>query len=330
MDKLWKLRDKRLMLLYERFMEAAEGCDIFYNSVGVNFHPEFIKNMTIFTIYGCNDDPEASERKSKYTAFSYDMCAVGNIAEIDTYLSWGCKSVEWQPMGIGDLMYDPNLTYERILNEERDIDLFMMIDRLAYSGKRNKRFDLLEAAFPNGYFYGRGWKRGYLPQGEEVNYLCRSKIGINMHLSTGPINRRLYYLPANGVLQICDNKSNLAKIYELGKEVIGFDSIEECIEKCHYYLDHYDEARWIAAEGYKRVHRDYNEIAVFIYLLNNIRKYYSEKKDIEKLQSSRIVLQKNKCQLISDLYFLYMRLKVKVNKLLYLLWNYLQLHFGIF
>jgi hypothetical protein len=292
LDRLWKLRDKKLMLLYDNFLKEVEGCDIFFNSVGVNFHPEFIDKVRAFTVYCCNDDPEASNNLSKPTAFSYDMCAVGNIAEFNAYKSWGCKNVDWQPMGITDLRYDPNLTYEQILASNRDIDLFMMIDRLR--PERKNRCDQISAAFPDGHFYGRGWERGYLPEGQsEVDFLQRSKIGINMHLSTGPINVRLFYLPANGVLQICDNKENLSKIFELDKEVVGFDTIDECIDKCHYYLTHKEEARYIAAEGWKRVHKDYNEIAVFERLVNNISKYYTTKKECADIEG--VFLEKKRC-----------------------------------
>ena len=277
LDKLWKFRDHDLFALYNRFLHECEDCDVFYNSVGVNFHPEFVSKLNIITVFGCNDDPESSDILSKPVASAYDMCAVGNIAELNTYKSWGCRNVFWQPMGIWDNKFDPFLTMDDILTRDRDIDLFMIIDRL--SPYRRDRCNSIAQAFPDGHFYGRGWERGYLPQDKEVEMLQRSKIGINIHNSTGPINIRLFYLPANGVLQICDNKSNLGKIFDLDKEVIGFDTIDECIEKCHYYLNHIDEARWIAANGWLRVHKDYNEIAVFQKLIDNIN-FFRCRKDI--------------------------------------------------
>ncbi len=62
----------------------------------------------------------------------------------------------------------------------------------------------------------------------------RTRVGINIHNSTGPINFRTFYLPANGVLQICDNKSHLGRIFELGREVVGYQEIAEAIELCRY------------------------------------------------------------------------------------------------
>ncbi len=271
LDKKWKWKDKHLMNLYEEFLKEIEDCDVFYNSVGINFHPEFIESIPQFTVFGCNDDPESSNTLSKPVASSYDMCAIGNIAEIDTYKTWGVKNVVWQPMGFSPNMYDKELTYDKILNEERDIDLSMVIDKL--SRYRRKRMEVIDKAFPDAHFYGRGWKRGYLPMGEEVNLLQRTRVGLNIHNSTGPINTRLFYLPANGVMQICDNKDQLGKVYELGKEVIGFDNVNEAIDLCHYYLNHDEERRIIAANGWKRVVKDYNEISVFQRLVDQIQIY---------------------------------------------------------
>jgi hypothetical protein len=283
LDKFWKYKDKYLMALYDRFLRDIEDCDVFLNSVGINFHPEFIETISKYTVFGFNDDPESSSLLSKHIASSYDMCAIGNIAEIETYKSWGVKNVVWQPMGFSSTMYDPNLTYEDILHGNRDIDLSMIIDKL--SKYRKERMCTLDVAFPNAHFYGRGWRKGFLPQGKEIDLLQRTKIGINIHNSTGPINTRLFYLPANGVLQICDNKSNLGKIYKLNEEVIGFDDINECIELCDYFLKHDDKRRLIAANGWKRVINEYNEISVFQRLIKNIELNISNKRYEFDIQS---------------------------------------------
>lgn len=270
LNKKWKWKDRRLMELYKRFIQEVESCDVFYNSVGVNFHPEFVSSIPQFTVFGCNDDPENSHNLSRPVAKSYDMCAIGNIAEVETYKSWGVKNVFWQPMGFTPDMFNPNLKLNSIINGKRNIELSMVIDKL--SPYRRKRMEVIDLAFPDAHFYGRGWKRGYLPMGEEVNLLQESKIGLNIHNSTGPINRRLFYLPANGVMQICDNKDYLGKIFELDKEVVGFDNISEAIELTHFYLNNDEERINIAANGWKRALKDYNEVAVFKRLNENIIK----------------------------------------------------------
>lgn len=278
LDSRWRRGDKNLLFMYEMLLEKLEGKDVLINAAGINLHPEFVETLPVVTIYQCFDDPENSHNLSKPVAASYDLCLVGNIAEVETYHQWGVQNAEWCPMGIWPEFINPDVTFESIITGKRDIDLFMMIDRLF--PYRRSRIDCLANAFPNGHFYGRGWSRGYLPSRLQLDYLQRSKIGPNIHNSTGPINARTFYLPANGVLQICDNKSHLGKIFELGKEVIGFDNIRECIDLCRYYLAHDEARRIVAANGWQRAVTDYNELAVFSRVVKLITELDSARKSV--------------------------------------------------
>lgn len=261
LDKMWRWGDRNLLKMYEHLERSLEGKDVLINSPGINLHPEFVEKLPVFTVFQCFDDPENSHNLSKPAASAYDLCLVGNIAEVETYRKWGVRRAEWSPIGLPATMYDPTLTFDAILNGERDIDLFMMLDRTA--PWRKERVEKLAKAFPYAHFYGEGWPRGHLPIDNELEFLKRAKIGPNIHNSTGPINYRTFYLPANGVMQICDNLSHLGHIFELDKEVVGFNTIEECVELCHYYLNHDEERRLIAANGWKRITDDYNEIKIF-------------------------------------------------------------------
>ncbi len=290
LDASWHLGNKDLLQMYERLEAKLEGKDILINGPGINLHPEFVERLPVYTVFQCFDDPESSHLLSKPVAAAYDMCLVGNIAELDTYRSWGCKQVEWSPMGLQSDIYDPNITEDSILNGERDIDLFMMGDRLARW--RKKRMDQLGRAFPDAHFYGRGWPRGKLPESEQLGYLRRAKIGPNIHNSTGPINYRTFYLPANGVMLVCDNKKHLGEIYQLGKEAVGFDSIDECVDLCRYYLDHDTERRQIAAAGWKRSLQDYNEITVFQRNITHIQQHMTIRR--QRQTHTTIALQQSK------------------------------------
>ncbi len=268
LDRRWRRGDRELLSMYEKLEERLEGCDVLLNGSGINLHPEFVSRLKVFTVFQCFDDPESSAILSKPVAAAYDLCLVGNVAEVETYRSWGVRYAEWAPLGLLPGSYDPTLREIDILEGRRDIDLLMLIDRL--SPPRRERMDKMAKAFPDGHFYGRGWPRGYLPVGQELAMLRRAKIGPNFHNSTGPINLRLFQLPANGVMQICDNRKHLGVVYELDKEVVGFETVEECIDLCRYYLAHDRERREIAAAGWRRVMRDYNEVAAFAWRMRII------------------------------------------------------------
>jgi hypothetical protein len=165
------------------------------------------------------------------------------------------------PIGFRATDFDPRLTAHDILEGERTVDVALLCERI--TGFRRRAVDTFAAAFPQGVFRGPGWPQGFLPEADRIPLLQRTKVGMNMHNSTGPINFRTYYLPANGVLQLCDNKSHLGSIFELGTEVVGYDSVSEAIDLCRYYLAHDEERRSIAAAGWQRAVRDYNEVEVF-------------------------------------------------------------------
>jgi spore maturation protein CgeB len=311
LDLRWKRGDKKLFGLYEQLEEAIIGKDVLFNGPGINLHPRFVEQLPIYTVFGCNDDPENSHNLSRPAAAAYDLCLIGNIAEVETYKSWGVRNVEWYPLGLQPQIYDASLTYDRILDQDRDIDLFMMIDK--YSPPRVDRMERMDAAFPKAHFYGKGWQRGYLPAFNQLKYLARAKIGPNFHNSTGPINFRTFYLPANGVMQICDNKSHLGKIYELDKEVVGFDTVDECIDLCRYYLVHDKERRQIAANGWKRAVTEYSEINAFKkYFMETVEKYFYKK---ATTRQSKIVIEIISKEKLSHtlFFFLYIAILIPIN-----------------
>jgi len=269
LDRAWRRGDRRLMLAYERLARRLEGFDVLVNGAGINLHPEFIRQLPAFTVYACFDDPESSAVLSRPVAAAYDLSLVGNIAELDTYRSWGVRHVRHWPLGFKAHDWDPTLTRERILDGARDNDVCLLCER--WSNWRQERLDRFSAAFPQGVYRGAHWPLGWLPDGERVPLYQRTRIGPNFHNSTGPINIRTFALPANGVMQLCDNKSHLGQLFELGKEVVGFDTVDEAIDLCRYYLAHERERREIAAAGFARSVRDYNEVAVFRRIERHVR-----------------------------------------------------------
>src|SRR5262249_52274717 len=113
------------------------------------------------------------------------------------------------------------------------------------------------------------------------------------HNSTGPVNFRTYYLPANGVMQICDNKSHLAKVFEVGREVVGYESIDEAIELCAYYLRHDEQRIAIALAGWERAIRDYNEVACFRRLVDILEQRH-ESTVLRRQQGQAVSLQEHR------------------------------------
>ena len=287
LDRRWRNGDKLLISMYERLISriAKGGFDVFVNANGSAIHPEFVPYIPAITVYSCFDDPESSYRLSRPVASAFDMSMVGNIACLDMYHSWGAEFAYWWPIGHHPSDYDHTLVEEDIRTKHRRHDLTILCERV--SPWRKVRLDKIARAFPQGKFYGKGWPNGFLPESKRVSLLQNTKIGVNIHNSIGPVNSRTFVLPANGVMQLCDNKSHLAEIYDLGTEVIGYESMEEAIELCNYYLQHEKEREEIAINGWKRAIHEYNEIAVFQRLIDAVIDFGLRRRELRSLPSKQ-------------------------------------------
>jgi hypothetical protein len=165
---------------------------------------------------------------------------------------------------------DRTITEERLKNGNRDVDLVMCCERIYGLSDRALRLERLYREFPQAVLRGKGWPGGYLSEAELLGLYRQARIGWNLHNSIGPVNSRTMMLPAFGVMQICDCRDNLGKVFNLGKEVIGFETMDECIDATRYYLAHEDERRRIAIAGWQRVLADYTEEKWWHRLLNYI------------------------------------------------------------
>lgn len=307
LDRHYKDRDPGLLVFYDKIRKLAMSHDIHIVNYGNIYHPEFIKSLKetgIYNVIYSGDDPNGSDFCSKpyVGAFDHSFCFGINFDDKtkikEKFLEWGAKRADWWPYGARTDMYDDALTESDIYNKERDIDLvfvgtpWLKLERLAK----------LKRAFPGMKIYGQKYwktiagcginaiKKGKFPKvaldayaiglgnvrelsaEELVPLYHRCKLGINMHLSFGPSNIRMYQLPANGVMQLCDCPEGLGEVFEVGKEVIMYHSIEESVELIKYYLDNDEERKEIAAAGFNRVMKDYKGITTFSKALDIMKK----------------------------------------------------------
>jgi spore maturation protein CgeB len=259
LDRAMRERDPWLLAAYERLGGVLAGADLLFAAGGSMLHPDLLAGFHGCKVMVCGDDPENSERLSRPVAAAFDVAFTTNIPCVDAYRAWGCADAAWIHPVLRPEWTESSLTQSRILHGERSVDVAFFGERVFGLSDRHRRIDDLQAAFPQAVVGGRGTVRGFVSEAAVKRTLLRSKLGWNLHNSVGPCNTRLLSLPALGVLQVCDNRDNLGRIFELGREVVGFDSLAECIDATRYYLAHDEERRAIAARGFARVQRDYTE-----------------------------------------------------------------------
>lgn len=82
-----------------------------------------------------------------------------------------------------------------------------------------------------------------------------SKINLNMTIKpiqTG-LPLRCFDIMGCGGFLMTNYQAELAEYFEIGTDLEAYSSIEELIDKCNYYLQHEEERKAIAANGYRKV-----------------------------------------------------------------------------
>ncbi len=114
------------------------------------------------------------------------------------------------------------------------------------------------------YFYG-------LDHGD---FLAKGKINLQCS-QYGEITRRIFECMAMSNLVITDKLGDHTHINDLfveDKDIVYYSSIEECIEKIKYYLDHDKEREQIALNGYNKVienHTISNRVDEWLNIIEN-------------------------------------------------------------
>lgn len=103
-------------------------------------------------------------------------------------------------------------------------------------------------------YHGEAWG------GEMFSRLQESFMTLNYHVDIAgqfANNMRIFEATGCGALLMTDYKDNLQELFDIGREVVAYRSLEECADLIRFYLHHQDEARQIAKAGQARTLRDH-------------------------------------------------------------------------
>jgi hypothetical protein len=94
---------------------------------------------------------------------------------------------------------------------------------------------------------------------EMFQVLRDSKMTFNCHIGATPVaaNMRLFEATGVGTCLVTDWKPNMPDLFEPDTEVVTYRSIEECLEKIQWLMDHPAKQKEIAEAGQKRCLRDH-------------------------------------------------------------------------
>lgn len=98
-----------------------------------------------------------------------------------------------------------------------------------------------------------------------------SKINLNMTIKpiqTG-LPLRIFDIMGCGGFLMTNYQAELTEHFEIGVDLEAYSSIEELMDKCSYYLEHDDERRQIALNGYKKVKESHSYRLRLVKMINS-------------------------------------------------------------
>ena len=92
------------------------------------------------------------------------------------------------------------------------------------------------------------------------DHMERSYLTFNRHAdaSGGDVgNMRMFHATGLGTCLLTDDGENISELFEPNKEVVVYNSVEDCLDKALYLLAHPGEREAIATAGHRRTMRDH-------------------------------------------------------------------------
>jgi hypothetical protein len=285
--------------LYALIQLTGNNYDVLFVSNSNPYTNEFLDSLKLFKIYYDVDCPYNEQGREFYSHYDHVLVGAYQYDKDKTMMEvakeWGAKEAEFMPYGVCRAFLDKR-DNQTLFFDNRDIDLVFV------GNFQNKTARILKIfkAFPNMTIHSQtaGWKgifrtwyhvltmkKGWYEginlfdidlykmflkatpyEGDPLELYSRAKIGLNIHQKNGPVNYRTYELPARGVMQVCDYcEGGLNQVFEVGEEVIGYDTPEEAIREIQYYLINTNDnkRKLIALAGMERVKKDYIKSVIF-------------------------------------------------------------------
>lgn len=152
---------------------------------------------------------------------------------------------------------DPEIFFDDF--RERDLDVSFIGSVTNYRSNRMEYMSYLDQQDINLYF-GRG-KEKPLTYMEYADIFRRSKMSINFSASTSihhQIKGRVFEVMLCGSLLLETENNETNKFFTPMVDYIPFSSKEDLLDKVHYFLEHEEERKQIASNGYNKALEQYN------------------------------------------------------------------------
>lgn len=91
----------------------------------------------------------------------------------------------------------------------------------------------------------------------KVFHLSKINLNITMRPIQTGLSLRIYDVLGSGGFLITNYQAEIDELFEVGNDLVVYNTLDELVDKCHYYLTHDDERRQIALNGYHKVQQQH-------------------------------------------------------------------------
>ena len=162
-------------------------------------------------------------------------------------------------------VHDPCMLVGEIAAAEKRINYLANLNQFSVEVWGDEGWQVLEQ-------YGIKYMRsaGHTYEINKIYGASRVNIDINRLYQMDIVPMRIFDIMACGGFVLAEYSRELGEIFEIGKEVETYRTLDELISKAAYYLDHRDEALEIAKRGREAVRKNHTISMRVNHMLNNI------------------------------------------------------------
>lgn len=191
------------------------------------------------------------------------------IPHIDLTLTAAPEAVDWYRKEGGAALYFPEASDPEIF---RPMSELPKVHEISFVGSRygirEKVVTALHKAGINVAAYGSGWENGRISTEEVPKLFAQSKIVLGVSaIGHCPdfvgLKLRDFDAPMSGSCYLTQHNDDLNGLYEVGREIATWSTVDECVEKTRYLLAHDEQREAIAAAGRVRAMSDHTWDARF-------------------------------------------------------------------
>jgi len=182
----------------------------------------------------------------------------GLIPHIDLMLTAAPESVGWYLAERCPAIFFPEASDSQIFYPMPDLP--KLYDVAFVGGRYGVREEIVNVLRDAGIevtTFGEGWENGRIDVQAVPVFFAQSKIVLGIgtvghSYDFYALKMRDFDGPMSGSLYITHDNSDLQLVYKVGKEIVTYRTIDECVEKIRYYLLNDEKRETIAMAGYTR------------------------------------------------------------------------------